>query len=49
MRFTDITEHMNYRKDWKEDYKRKLVSADEAAKAIKSRDLVAFLLPTLQR
>ena len=42
MRFTHITEHMEYRDDWKEDYERKLVSAEEAAKAIRSGDLVAF-------
>lgn len=48
MRFPHITEHKEYRKDWKEDYKRKLVSADDAAKVVKSGDLVAlpFAHPT---
>ena len=42
MRFSHITEHRGYRKDWEEDYKRKLVSAEEAARVVKSGDLVAM-------
>ncbi|MBE0480161.1 MAG: acetyl-CoA hydrolase/transferase family protein [Dehalococcoidia bacterium] len=48
MRFSHITEYREYRKDWKEDYKRKLVSADDAAKVVKSGDRVVlpFAHPT---
>ncbi|MEE8471462.1 MAG: acetyl-CoA hydrolase/transferase C-terminal domain-containing protein [Dehalococcoidia bacterium] len=42
MRFSHITEPKQYGKDWQEDYKRKLVSAEEAAKVVKSGDLVAL-------
>ena len=42
MRFPHITEHKEYRGDWEEDYKRKLVSADDAAKVVKSGDRVAL-------
>ena len=42
MRFPHITEYREYRKDWKEDYKRKLVSAEEAAKVVKSGDVVVW-------
>jgi acyl-CoA hydrolase len=42
MRFPHITEYRQYGKDWKEDYKRKLVSAEEAAKVVKSGDRVAL-------
>lgn len=42
MSFEHITEYVQYRNDWKEDYKRKLVSADEAAKVVKSGDLVVL-------
>jgi acyl-CoA hydrolase len=41
MQFAQIREYRQYSKNWKDDYKRKLVSAEEAAKAIKSGDLVA--------
>lgn len=41
MTFTHITEQRQYRKDWKEEYRRKTVSAEEAAKVVKSGDLVA--------
>jgi len=48
MRFPHITEYREYRGDWKEDYQRKLVSAEEAAKVVKSGDRVAlpFAHPT---
>ncbi len=36
---------MHYKKDWEEDYKRKLVSAEEAVKIVKSGDLVMLPLP----
>ena len=42
MRFPHITESKEYRRDWQEDYKRKLVSAEEAAKVVKSGDRVAL-------
>lgn len=42
MRFPHITEQRAYRQGWEEDYKRKLVSADEAAKVVKSGDRVAL-------
>ena len=42
MRFPHITEFREYGKDWKEDYKRKSVSAEEAAKVVKSGDRVAL-------
>ena len=48
MQFTHITEHQQYSRDWQEDYKRKLVTAEEAAKVVKSGDRVAlpFAHPT---
>jgi 4-hydroxybutyrate CoA-transferase len=42
MRFPHITEYREYRNDWKEDYKRKLVSVDEAARVVQSGDLVVL-------
>jgi acyl-CoA hydrolase len=42
MRFPHITELKEYQKDWQDDYKRKLVSAEEAANAVKSGDRVAL-------
>ena len=48
MRFPHITESKEYRGDWEEDYKRKLVSAEDAAKVVKSGDRVVlpFAHPT---
>jgi 4-hydroxybutyrate CoA-transferase len=48
VQFTHITEYRQYSKDWQEEYKRKLVSADDAAKVVKSGDRVAlpFAHPT---
>ncbi len=48
MKSTDINERRERKRDWKEDYKRKTVSADEAAKAVKSGDRVVlpFAHPT---
>ena len=48
MRFPHITERRQYKSDWQEDYKRKLVSAEDAAKVVKSGDRVAlpFAHPT---
>jgi len=48
MRATDVNKRRGYKKDWKEDYKRKLVSADEAARAVKPGDRVVlpFAHPT---
>ncbi|HEY49481.1 MAG TPA: acetyl-CoA hydrolase/transferase family protein [Dehalococcoidia bacterium] len=48
MRFPHITEDKEYRGDWQDDYKRKLVSAEDAAKVVKSGDRVAlpFAHPT---
>ncbi len=42
MTFTHITEYKTYHKDWREDYKRKLASAEDAAKLVKSGDRVAL-------
>ena len=42
MAFSDVTECREYRKDWQEDYKRKLVSAEAAAKVVKSGDRVCM-------
>ena len=42
MRSQNTAESKGHKKDWKEDYKRKLVSADKAAKAVKSGDRVAL-------
>jgi len=38
-------EALRYTKDWREEYKRKLVSADEAVKVVKSGDFVVTPLP----
>ncbi len=48
MRFPYITESREYGRDWREDYKRKLVSAEEAARVVKSGDRVVlpFAHPT---
>jgi len=48
MRLSDATERKVNRKDWKEHYKRRTVSAEEAAKAVKSGDRVVlpFAHPT---
>ncbi len=42
MRFPHITEYVTYRKEWKEAYKRKMVSAQEAAKIVNSGDVVVL-------
>ncbi len=39
-------EAMRYKKDWEEEYKRKLVSAEEAVKVVKSGDCVVLPLPS---
>jgi len=38
-------EMLHYKKDWEDEYKRKLVSAEEAVKAVKSGDFVVSPLP----
>ena len=44
MRFPHITEFKEYREDWEEDYKRKLVSAEDAARVVKSGTGLFYLL-----
>jgi len=39
-------EALRYSKDWREEYKRKLVAAEDAVKVVKSGDLVFVPLPT---
>ena len=38
-------EKLHYKTDWEEDYKRKLVSPEEAVKVVKSGDFVVTPLP----
>lgn len=40
-----LHQEMHYKEDWEGEYKRKLVSAEEAVKVVKSGDLVATPLP----
>ena len=40
-----LHQEMYYREDWEDDYKRKLVSAEEAVKVVKSGDYVVTPLP----
>jgi 4-hydroxybutyrate CoA-transferase len=48
MSFAHVTEHKRYSNDWQEHYRSRLVSAEEAAKVVKSGDRVAlpFAHPT---
>ncbi len=41
-----LHQEMHYKKDWEEEYKSKLVSADDAVKVVKSGDYVVTPLPT---